>query len=296
MEINNPSDVINSKDLAHDLFNKESKIGAYLTRASYYLESSQLDIIAKWHEDGQALGDNKNPYFGKITQIGFSDSLTMEKEENRPTLFLKYAGSTEHDAPLDYAVALMSGYDNIRTLDISKLPLTWKSYLVNKLLTFNTWVVDATLIKFEATYADISNNDYSNLSDYAQTAIGFEHTLEQLYNGYDLGVLVEHNQFFQFDDKRSASFNFFNNDLFIGARLSINDEDSSSILGGVTLDLDYTDQYSTFIALETKVLNTLNIDLSYQKIVNSKKDPIASQIGDHTQIGVNLTYHIREEI
>jgi hypothetical protein len=296
MEVNNPSDVINSKDLSHDLFDKESKLGALLWRASYYLESSQIDLITKWHENRQAIGDTKNPYFGAIVPL-FNEKLLFEKEPDKPTIFLKYSGSTESDYPLDYAIAFMSGYDNLRTLQFTPpASLQWKSYQVNKFITFNTWVVDATLLKFEATYADIVNNDFSNLSDYTQTAIGFEHTLEQLFDGNDLGILVEHNQFHQFDNKRSPHFDFFNNDLFVGVRLAFNDEDSSEILGGFTKDLEYNNQNSSFIEIKTKLFNTLTLQTSYRTMLNSDKDPIASQIGDQSEFGLNLTYHFREQL
>jgi hypothetical protein len=65
---------------------------------------------------------------------------------------------------------------------------------------------------------------------------GFEYTLYQLgESASDLGLLVE----YQYDDSGSLEpVTAADNDLFVGARLALNDTQDTSLLAGLTYDLD----------------------------------------------------------
>lgn len=87
---------------------------------------------------------------------------------------------------------------------------------------------DAWLWKFEL----ISRSGQGER--FTAAAGGFEYTFYGVFGGNtDVGVLAE----YLYDD-RGESVAFFENDLFLGMRVALNDEHSSELLAGVIQDLD----------------------------------------------------------
>ena len=84
------------------------------------------------------------------------------------------------------------------------------------------------LIKFEAVCREDSIETY-----FAQT-VGFEYTLPNMFDrGFDLGLLTE----YSFDD-RAQNIAPLDNDIFLGARFTLNDVQSTELLIGASQDLD----------------------------------------------------------
>jgi hypothetical protein len=79
--------------------------------------------------------------------------------------------------------------------------------------------------------------DRKNIFAYAA---GVEYTFGDMFHkGYDLGILAEYSH----DDRgRQESFNAMTRDYFLGARLALNDRQSTDFLGGVITDLDNNTQ------------------------------------------------------
>lgn len=76
--------------------------------------------------------------------------------------------------------------------------------------------------------------------NYAAAVGGFEFTLYGISEqGSDLGLLMELN----WDERDKAASTPLQNDLFIGSRLTWNDEQSSELLAGVVHDLDNSERY-----------------------------------------------------
>lgn len=70
---------------------------------------------------------------------------------------------------------------------------------------------------------------------YYATVGGFEYTFVGiLETAMDLGVLGE----YHFDDRGKDAINPFNNDVFSGARLALNDVQDTAVLAGISVDLD----------------------------------------------------------
>ena len=70
---------------------------------------------------------------------------------------------------------------------------------------------------------------------YFSSVLGFEHTLYKLIGDLgDLGLLME----YSFDSRRSRSSDSLQDDIFIAARLTLNDSDDTQMLLGSILDLD----------------------------------------------------------
>ena len=87
---------------------------------------------------------------------------------------------------------------------------------------------EATIWKLEVAHRR------ANAENYTAAVGGFEHSLPAFESGAELGLLAEYHH-----DTRGESLSApFQNDLFVGARYALNDENSSELLAGAFYDLD----------------------------------------------------------
>ncbi len=90
-------------------------------------------------------------------------------------------------------------------------------------------VTGPRLFKLEAAYRTGQEDDYF------ATVCGFEYTFINLKGtGIDLGIITET----AYDERGSDATSGYNNDLMLGARLSLNDAQSTEILAGLIHDID----------------------------------------------------------
>ena len=93
--------------------------------------------------------------------------------------------------------------------------------------------IDSWLWKFETIHRDSSSDKY-----WAAQA-GFEYTFYGIQeSAADLGVLLEYG----WDERGENADAAIQNDLFMGARLALNDAESTEVLAGISHDLDYDSQ------------------------------------------------------
>ena len=106
------------------------------------------------------------------------------------------------------------------------------------------WTRGATLWKLEA----LTRGGHG--SRFLAAVAGVEHTLFGLGSGSsDLGMLAE----IMLDGRdASAPIAVFDNDVFLGARWALNDENDTSVLGGPVVDLD-TGEVIAFVEAERRI-------------------------------------------
>ena len=100
---------------------------------------------------------------------------------------------------------------------------------------------EAWLWKLEA----IARDGYSH--SYAAAVGGFEYSFYQVGDSSaDIGLILE----YQFDDRNEHEpATIADNDVFVGARLALNDVQDTSVLAGIALDIDTAE---TFINIEAE--------------------------------------------
>lgn len=139
--------------------------------------------------------------------------------------------------------------------------------------------IDAWLWKVEAIHQTNNTLDYSAISG------GFEYTLTGVANSSaDLGLLTE----FHYDDRDSLATTPLQNDIFLGARLTLNDVQDTNLLFGVVQDVDYSDSRLAFIEASRRFGSAWVISLD-ARIYQSKTlaDPIYSfDNSDHMTLDV----------
>jgi len=346
LEVNNLVDTFNTHDFRTDGLDPQ-KQGAWNVAFTHYFESSEFSMIVKLHEEEEQMAAYPYAYyfFPKeivqnvpapppvnnvkiVTAVDYESKLYAQESLYRPTLYLSYSGSTESDYPLDYAVVFQHGFDgqrafnaDLETIDTFNYELTFSQevYLVNKLMTYNTLVVDAVLFKFEgqlvalvdenvtaATIGDNGDRSYLKIGDYYQFGVGAEYTLTGFFDDGDLGLIGEYyyyNTFKGSDDIATDInlFQIFQNDLFLGFRYTFNDSADSSIIAGAIVDMEYEEQSFSF-KYETRLLDVLKLKFDYVYINPSSTEPTAYALMGfdekhpktpvaHQRVGLNLAYH-----
>jgi len=304
LEVRNITDGFNPTDLRSDPFNLD-KLGVWNASWVHYTENGELSFIIKGYEQGL-----KSPtvpyvyyYFPETIQnipLSYTDKLDTEESNTRPTYYIKYSGSTDTEYPLDFAIIVQNGYDSQRYYstelanNFSNISIYQNAYIVNKLITYNTLVVDSTLYKLEASYTNVKNSNDNNVSDYIHLGLGVEHTITQVYKEADLGLITEYYYYHTLDDNKKTDlelFEVFQNDLFLGLRYSFNEGNDASIVTGAILDLDYNEEVYYF-QYESRIADILKLNFDYRYIKPSKNTLTAFHLmGTHERVSIKIGYY-----
>jgi hypothetical protein len=141
----------------------------------------------------------------------------------------------------------------------------------------------AWLWKLEAIYR------WGYSKSFAAAVGGFEYTLfELLETDASLGWIAE----FQYDgreDNPEAPFSVYDTDVFLGARLALNDESTTSLLAGVAVDVTNASSYAT-IEAERRLTDHLKIELESVLILHADEDDPLALIQRDDSITLRLTW------
>jgi len=304
LEVRNIVDGFNPTDFRNDFYAND-KLGVYNLQYSHYTESGELSAIVKLYEQEQPMADFPYVYNFFPKFVTYDGTLNSEKSKYRPSIYLKYSGSTDTEYALDYALIYENGYDSQRYFttptpnhlkpgpDFAKATtFTQEAYIVNKIMTYNTLVVDATLYKLEALYAKVDGDE--NIGDYSHIGLGVEHTIENFYESAALGLIAEYYRYDTYEEDKYSDLELFEtmqNDLFIGARYSFNNANDSSFIGGGIFDLEY-DEQSYYLKFESRAWDSYKISMEYDLIIPSETDLTAyALLGKHERLAINIAYH-----
>ena len=293
LELRNIVDGFNPNDFRDDLF-ANSKLGVWNLNLSHYTETGEISLLVKFEEQDQKMAAFPYVYYFFPEIVTYHSALHTKGSKYRPSVYLKYSGSTDTEYALDYAFIYENGYDSQRYFELDKLSGDFRqaAYIVNKLMTYNTLVLGSALIKLEALYAKVDKNPY--VGDYSHIAVGVEYTLENVYESAALGLIAE---YYRYDTHESDKYNdlelfeTMQNDLFIGARYSFNNENDASLIGGGIFDGEY-DEEVYYLKYESRFMEKYKVAFDYYYIDPSKKEKTAySLMGIHQRVGLNIAYY-----
>lgn len=136
--------------------------------------------------------------------------------------------------------------------------------------------LDDWLWKLEMRWRDGQREDFWAVQG------GFEYTLYGIADSdADLGLLVEYG----WDERGTQSTGLAQNDLFFGARVALNDAESSELLAGIGYDLDYH-SHSLQIEASSRIARGWKANLDLRLFSGDEaNDPISAlSRDDHLQI------------
>jgi len=297
LEVRNVVDVFNPIDLRSDIFNTD-KMGAWNLAYTYYSDNSEWSLMVKLYEENHKVAAYPYAYYLFPPVVTYDDTLQCEGSRYRPSIYLSYVTSFDWEYPLDSAVIVENGYDSQRyflsqrPVDEGSVTLQEHAYMVNKVMSYNTMVVDATLLKLEMLYTDVIDDEY--ISDYYHIGAGVEYTLTFDSLAGDVGLIGEYYRYGTFDDDKLSDlelYETFQNDLFLGVRYTFNDVDDSSLVGGVIRDLEYNEKVY-YVEYESRFGDAVKLNLDYRYIDPSTHYNTAyALLGTHERLGLKLSYY-----
>jgi len=235
-------DIINQTDFVEDI-DGEDKLGQPMINISWLRDWGTLNffVMPFFRErtfagvDGRlrppVVVDTDNPEFLTTTVVGFGPAqYESDLESGHVDAAIRWNGTIGDywDAGLYYFNGTSRTPELISSSSINGPVLTPRYNQIHQIgldvqATFDSW-----LLKLEAIARS------GNPVDYQATVAGFEYTFFDLFSGSDLGLLMEYHQ----DSRGEFSDAVFQNDIFAGLRLGLNDNQSTELLAGGFFDLD----------------------------------------------------------
>ncbi|TQV78782.1 hypothetical protein FKG94_12230 [Exilibacterium tricleocarpae] len=142
------------------------------------------------------------------------------------------------------------------------------------------WTSDAWLLKFEGIAA------HSGGETYISSVAGFEYTFFDVKeSGIDVGILAE--GLYDNRDETQTALTLFENDVFLGTRITWNDVQESELLAGAVVDWESGATFGS-IEFETRIGENMKFEVEAQILSSPDSEPLAQQERD-SNITVRLT-------
>nr|VFJ87457.1 MAG: hypothetical protein BECKH772A_GA0070896_1000329 [Candidatus Kentron sp. H]VFJ89070.1 MAG: hypothetical protein BECKH772B_GA0070898_1000329 [Candidatus Kentron sp. H]VFJ95760.1 MAG: hypothetical protein BECKH772C_GA0070978_1000329 [Candidatus Kentron sp. H] len=295
-------DIINQKDLVEDP-DEEDKLGQPMVRLTLDLKPTLALMGVLDPEEAE-----KGPNWGKLSLFlmpGFRER-TFPGPEGRlrsPLPVDEDAAVYSDDASRD-RVDLALRYSH--TLDRWNFGVSYfhgngreprllpnQTYtnmvphydLINQVGLDLQYTGDVWLGKFEGIIREGQGDTFGAL------VAGFEYTKYQVFDSNaDLGFLMEYLYDDRDDDGLSAPVTPFDNDLFLGTRLSLNDVKNTQLLAGVMTDLE-TDEYSFNIEAQRRITNNISAELLVRLFGGDESGGAFSSIEEDDYLQLSVFYH-----
>lgn len=139
---------------------------------------------------------------------------------------------------------------------------------------------NAFLWKLETIYRS------NNFQNFFALAAGFEYTFSNIKNtGIDLGLIGE----YLYDERDEWALSSMENDIFLGSRIAFNDVMDTSILIGVTADLESSSKIYS-VEASRRFGNSFKLELEGRFFSNiSNNEIILSNFKNDSFVGLSLT-------
>ncbi len=141
--------------------------------------------------------------------------------------------------------------------------------------------IDSWLWKLELIWRDQAAGQYSAMQ------AGVEYTFYGIRDSSaDLGVLAE----FGWDERGERADTIFQNDLFIGSRITLNDAASTEFLAGLGYDIDYSSR-SLFVEASSRFGESLKLSLDVRLFDSGSSRDLMTSIEQDDLIQLTAEYY-----
>ncbi len=257
-------DVINQTDSVENI-DGEDKLGQPMIQASWSQNWGVLDLfILPGFRERTYAGER-----GRLRAPLVVDTDNPVYESKSKDRHVDYAVRWSHTLGV-WDVGLSNFYGTSRTPELRQrgYKLIPHYNLINQTGLDLQATLDEWILKLESIYRiDQQNNGNKN---YAALVGGFEYTFVGAFEtDADVGWLVE----YHYDDRSLDATTPFQNDLFTAVRVALNDAESSELLAGAFVDLDYGG-YSLRLEANRRLGDRWKLSLEYQGFNNIDPDDV----------------------
>jgi len=262
-------DIINQTDLIEDI-DGEDKLGQPMLNLSSQQDWGEVSLfILPWFRERTFAGKDGRLRFPLVTDG--NPRYQSSDEQHHIDVAARYS---HYIGNWDFGIAYFKGTGREPRFELSDngSRLVPVYDLINQVGTDIQFTHEAWLWKFEGLWR-------SQRGDKFFAAIGgFEYTLFQTFDtDADLGLLLEYSYDGRDKNPFEAPPTAFEEDFFLGARLALNDVQSSEVLMGLSVDPD--DSSSTLVLeAERRLQQHWSAEMEGRWFLKSGDDPVLSSI------------------
>lgn len=223
-ESQNLVDVINQKDAVEGIDN-EKKLGQPMLHLTTVKDWGVIDsFLLLGFRERTFAGEDGRPR--TALAVDTDHALYESDDENQHIdIAIRYSHYYED---IDYAFSFFKGTQREPSFIVNQGKLQPYYSQMTQIGFEAQTIIDAWLWKFEGIRVD-SEDDYSAIT------AGFEYSFYGVFeSATDLGTIVE----YLYDSRGTDAPTVFNQDVFLGARLTFNDIQSTSVLAGMIIDTE----------------------------------------------------------
>ena len=238
-------DIVNQTDLVENI-DGEDKLGQPMARFTYYSSFGTIDSFLLPYFRTRTFPGIDSRLNGGLIVDNDNEVYESSSEETHLDYALRYSNTFgDWGVGLSWFSGTSREPDLLRLADFVNGTTTPYYPQIDQLGADIQLTTDAWLFKLEAIQRSFDDAVYE---DYTAATIGTEYTLVGIFESpYDLGLLTE----YSWDERDEQAPTFFQNDLFVGARLALNDLSDSEVLFGISNDLDNSDSRAFFVEAAT---------------------------------------------
>jgi len=278
-------DIINQTDFVENI-DGEDKLGQPMLRYSYFHKNGNLDLYLLPYFRTRTFPGEDSRLAGGIVVDNDNEIFESSDEEQHLDYAIRYSNTF---GSVGLGLSWFSGTnrepDLVRLFNPATLSTTPYYSQIDQFAADIQVTTDAWLFKLEAIQR---NHDDALIEDFAAATAGVEYTFVGVFGSiYDLGVLAE----YSWDERKERSTSLFQNDLFVGARLALNDISDSEVLFGVANDLDDSDSRSIFVEAATRINSTLTTNIELRYFESDNPQDLLFRFRDDSFIQVGLEYY-----
>ena len=280
VESNHLVDIVNQTDLVENI-DGEDKLGQPMLRLALQRDWGELSLFV-------LPGFRERTFPGKDGRLRFplvidGEALYSNSRERRHVdLALRYSN---YFGDWDIGVAVFHGTGReprfVPNADLTRFHPVYD--IIDQASVDIQYTREGWLWKFEGLWRR------QNGERFLAATGGFEYTLYQIMSSdADLGLLLEYSR-----DGRSADFTaappvVLDDDVFAGARLALNDTQSSELLAGVVVDRA-SRAWQLSVEAERRLGERWKLELESRWFLNTRRSPVLSAFRQDSHVTLRLS-------
>lgn len=277
-------DIINQTDGVENI-DGEDKLGQPMLRYQTFNDYGNFDFYVLPYFRNRTFAGNDSRLSGGIVVDNNNQQFESNNEESHLDYAIRYNNTFgDWGVGLSWFDGTSREADVLRLLDISTLTSTPYYPQINQLGADIQVTTDAWLFKLEAIQRNFDDAFYD---DYSAATLGAEYTFVAVFGSvYDIGALVE----YSWDERDESATSPFQNDAFVGARLALNDINSSEVLFGVSSDFKFSGSNSLFLEASTRFANSFTANIEVRYFDSDDPRDLLFNFRDHSFIQIGIEY------
>lgn len=279
-EFYNPVDIVNSKDFSGGLAQGE-KMGQPMINVKRYFDTSELNLFILPATTNTYPTSKVRPQLA--LNIDSADTFANGASKNNTGMAARWSGYINE---YDYGFSFYQGNTKDPALVVTAGQLVPKYSEITQLGLDVQATRGDILYKGEVIYRD-NQYDYSgNISDYTNLIVGLEQSNFGIFGqNWDLANIVE----YAYDTRGSKSHHGYQNDVFFGARLVLNNIEDTQYFISLQNDLDKNTRALTF-NYESRFFSLFRAGIDIYQPLNLESDYHQSAFKDEANLKIYTSY------